>query len=132
MTVVIDTSVLVEILVRSEAGAKARQWLNDGVHSPDLIYPETLSVFRRWERTGKLTRARASQACQDLADLPIKTWAARLMVTATWRLRHNLSAYDAQYAALASTLSLPLITLDTRLVRAIRTAGVCQVVSPPF
>jgi predicted nucleic acid-binding protein len=35
-----------------------------------------------------------------------------------WNLRHNVSFYDATYAALAARLDLPMVTADVRLARA--------------
>jgi predicted nucleic acid-binding protein len=35
-----------------------------------------------------------------------------------WKLRHNLSFYDALYVALAARLGAPLLTADARLSRA--------------
>jgi predicted nucleic acid-binding protein len=35
-----------------------------------------------------------------------------------WELRHNLTAYDALYVALAEMLDAPLVTLDRRLAAA--------------
>jgi predicted nucleic acid-binding protein len=32
-----------------------------------------------------------------------------------WELRHNVTAYDAAYLALAETLAAPLVTCDGRL-----------------
>ncbi len=32
-----------------------------------------------------------------------------------WRLRSDLTAYDAAYVALALALDAPLVTLDTRI-----------------
>jgi len=34
-----------------------------------------------------------------------------------FQLRHNLTAYDAAYVALAEALGLPLVTTDVRLAR---------------
>lgn len=34
-----------------------------------------------------------------------------------WFLRHNVTAYDAGYVALAESLSLPLLTRDRRLAQ---------------
>ena len=35
-----------------------------------------------------------------------------------WALRHNVSAYDASYVALADALDCPLLTADARLAGA--------------
>ena len=40
------------------------------------------------------------------------------LAAAAWRLRANLSFYDAMYVALAQALAIPLITADARLSRA--------------
>lgn len=38
------------------------------------------------------------------------------LIDDVWRLRDNITAYDAMYAALARSLGVPLLTLDARLV----------------
>jgi predicted nucleic acid-binding protein len=40
------------------------------------------------------------------------------MLDRVWELRHNLTAYDAAYVALAETLQCPLVTGDARICRA--------------
>jgi len=48
-----------------------------------------------------------------------------------WALRHNLSAYDAVYVALAEALDATLLTCDSRLARAPGAARRVELVKPP-
>lgn len=42
------------------------------------------------------------------------------MVDRAWSLRHNFTAYDAMYVALAEAVDGQLVTLDGKLARAVR------------
>lgn len=92
--------------------------------APDLIDVEVMSVLRRWERAGEITPARARQALSDLAALPLARYPARAVVDEAWELRHNLTAYDAQYVALAQAIPATLLTTDRRMADAARQVGV--------
>jgi predicted nucleic acid-binding protein len=50
--------------------------------------------------------------------MPIARHAHDFLLKRAWELRHNLTAYDAIYVALAEALSVPLLTRDKRLGRA--------------
>lgn len=54
----------------------------------------------------------------DLMDLPLRRASHRPLLHRCWDLRHNLTAYDACYAALAEALDATLLTTDGRLSRA--------------
>ena len=59
----------------------------------------------------------------DLRTHPFAPHAERV-----WALRHNLTAYDAWYVAVAEALDCPLATLDRRLSRA--SGPACEVLTP--
>ena len=86
--------------------------------APDLIDVEVMSVLRRWERAGEITTTRARQALDDLNALPIVRYPGRALLDRAWKLRHNVTAYDAQYVALAQILPAELLTTDVRMADA--------------
>jgi predicted nucleic acid-binding protein len=92
----------------------------------DLIDVEVLSVLRRWERRQEISARRARQALDDLQTLPIIRYPARALFDQAWELRHNLTAYDAQYVALAQVLSAALMTTDERMAQAAARARVAR------
>ena len=125
--IVIDASAALDGLLNAEANAEIAAWLAGALEplaAPDLIDVEVLSVLRRWERRGEMTGSRAQQALEDLQTLPIVRYPARALLDRAWKLRHNLTAYDAQYVALAQELPAKLLTTDDRMVAAAAAARV--------
>jgi predicted nucleic acid-binding protein len=88
--------------------------------APDVLNVEVLHALRRFERRRELEEARSLLALEDLGDLPIARYPASALLERAWRLRHNITAYDAMYVALAEALDTPLITTDAHLAAAAR------------
>ena len=119
--IVLDTSAAVDWLLQTPAGQRIEQRIythQDTLHSVHLLDVEFVQVLRRLVREGTLTPKRAEEAIEDMAALRITRYAPVLLLQRIWRLRQNLSAYDAAYVALAEKLRAPLITRDQRLAAA--------------
>jgi predicted nucleic acid-binding protein len=67
------------------------------------------------ELQGRSTPPRGLEASHDLTSWPITRYPHDLFLSRIWALRHNLTAYDAAYVALAETLEVTLVTCDARL-----------------
>jgi predicted nucleic acid-binding protein len=121
MPVVIDSSALVELVVRSERASAVTQAVGaTDMVAPDVVNPEVLSALRRLERTGTLTARRAVQAVDDLMDAPVRRFSTLPLLAEAWSLRANVAAADACYVVLARILRCPLVTADRKLSRAPR------------
>lgn len=121
MTLVVDASALAEYLIGSPRGQAAARVLAEherSLHMPHLAVSETASVLRSWVARGIVTEQRAFGALEDVAEFPAVRYAAEPFLDRIWQLRHNLSAYDAHYVALAEALEAPLLTADARIARA--------------
>lgn len=88
------------------------------VHAPHLLAIEVAQVVRRYVASGELSAARGAQALADLADLDVVHHGHEPLLPTMWRLRSNLTAYDAAYVALALALDAPLVTLDASIAAA--------------
>lgn len=130
MTVVVDASVLVAALV---GGGSDGTWAEAGVAqgrpiAPELAPAEVSNALRRLERLGELSPFEARTACRDLLQLSLRLYSFAPLAGRVWKLRANLTSYDAWYVALAESLGCPLLTLDRRLAR---TAGPrCEILVP--
>jgi predicted nucleic acid-binding protein len=128
--IVLDASAAVDWLLQTPAGERIEQRIysrNDTLHTAHLLDVEFAQVLRRLMREGTLTPKRAAEAIEDLTALRVTRYAPVVLLDRIWRLRHNLSAYDAAYVALAEELKAPLITRDRRLAAAPGLAAVVEV-----
>ena len=119
--IVVDASALVEVLLRTPAAPDVRERLfatEQTLHAPYLIDIEVAQVLRRYAASGRVEPGRCRDALGDLLDFPINRYPHDVLLPRVWELRHNLTAYDAVYVALAEALDAPLLTRDRRLATA--------------
>ena len=116
---VIDSSVAVECLLDTAVGRSVLKMLGDvELAAPSLLDAEVLAALRRAVQQGRVARPRAELAIADLIAWPIDRVPNRELLPLAWRYRHNVTAYDALYVALASARDVPLLTIDGPLARA--------------
>lgn len=119
--IVLDASAAVDWMLQTPAGQRIDQRVyarNSTLHTVHLLDVEFAQVLRRLVRQRILTPRRAEEAIEDLSALRITRYAPVLLLDRIWRLRQNLTAYDAAYVALAEELRAPLITRDQKLAAA--------------
>jgi predicted nucleic acid-binding protein len=116
--IVLDASALLELLLVTDKGGEVAERIaapEETLHAPHLIDLEVAQVLRRYVARRQLDEVRASQALEDFQDLDLNRYPHDVLLGRIWELRHNASAYDAAYLALAETLGAPLLTSDARL-----------------
>jgi len=119
--IVVDASAMIEVLLRTPAAAAVDARLfepGETLHAPHLLDVEVAQVVRRYVANGDIDADRGREALDDLAALRLRRYPHDLLLQRIWALRHNLTAYDAAYVALAEALEAPLLTRDRRLAAA--------------
>ena len=119
--IVLDASVVLELLLRTPAagGIDARVFSGrETLHVPHLLDVEIAHVLRRYVSRGEMSAERGQQSLQLLGVFPMRRYAHQALLPRMWELRHNLTAYDAAYVALAESLGAVLLTRDARLASA--------------
>jgi predicted nucleic acid-binding protein len=132
--IVIDASALTDFLLgRPQALQAIEAAFEDRnaepLHAPELVEPETLNALRRLALAGDVDERRASDAVANLGRTRIVRYPHEPLRGRVWELRHELSAYDATYLALAEGLEATLLmTADNGLAkRAERSLGRARV-----
>ena len=119
--IVLDSSAVVEWLLGLPLANDVADRITaaDSLHAPALLDVEVAQVVRRYAASGEITPQTGERALKALAELDAVRYTHELLLPVIWKLRDNLTAYDAAFAALAAALDAPLVTLDTRLARAL-------------
>jgi predicted nucleic acid-binding protein len=119
--IVLDASAAIDWLLQTGVGQRIERRIyshGESLHAPHLLDLEVAQFLRRLVREAAISAQRADQAIQDLLSLRVTRYPHFVFLPDIWRLRHNVSAYDAAYVALAEKLGATLITRDSRLVSA--------------
>jgi predicted nucleic acid-binding protein len=119
--IVVDASALLEFLLQTPLGIRVETRLfrdEDEFHSPHLVDVEVTQALRRLVRAGEVSPGRAADAMADLADLDLHRHTHVGLLGRAWKLRENVTAYDAMYVALAEALDASVVTCDASLARA--------------
>jgi predicted nucleic acid-binding protein len=119
--IVVDASALLEFLLQTSLGARVEARLfgaEDELHAPHLLDVEIAQGLRHLVRSGEVSSGRAEEAIADLTDLDLHRHAHLDLLDRAWKLRDNISAYDAMYVALAEAIEAPIVTCDSPLAKA--------------
>jgi predicted nucleic acid-binding protein len=119
--IVVDASALLEFLLQTPLGARVEARLfaeGDELHAPHLVDVEIAQGLRRLVRTREVPSGRAEEAIADLGDLDLYRHSHLELLARAWKLRANITAYDAMYVALAEALDAAVVTCDGPLAKA--------------
>lgn len=115
---VVDASVIVEVLRRGDLGDRIAEAMRDAeVAAPAHLDAEVLSALGRLLRDGAVTQAAVERSLARLARLPLERYPLPPLLQGAWLLRENIALRDALYVACAQAISATLLTLDRRLAR---------------
>jgi predicted nucleic acid-binding protein len=116
--IVADASAIVDLLAADDS---RRQAIRDRLSSGDAVFVpahldiEVISALRALARRSEILAADAPALIKVLQRMPIRREPLTpLVADRVWRLRENMTAYDAGYAALAEQIGASLLTCDKK------------------
>lgn len=118
--IVLDASVVVELLSGGVlAGYIARELAESGEPfiAPHLLDVEVCSALRRLTAGRRMDRFQCEDLLSRLEMLPAERFSHAPLLRRMWELRHNFTAYDAAYIALAEATNSVLCTCDAKLAK---------------
>jgi predicted nucleic acid-binding protein len=126
--IVLDASVVVELLTKGALADSITRDLverNESLIAPHLIDIEVTSALRKLVAGNRIDSYRSEQFLEELAMFPAERYAHTSLLGRIWELRHNFTAYDAAYIALAEATNAVLYTIDQKLCNGHRAQVFC-------
>jgi predicted nucleic acid-binding protein len=121
--IVADASALIDLLMRSPNARRINVFVMDpdvDIHIPALCDVEVLDAIRRAGLGRHLSETGGYAALDTYRRLPTTRHDHFRFLPRMFELRHNITAYDATYVALAEALEAGLLTEDKKLAKAAR------------
>ncbi len=116
--IVLDASVVVELLTNATLAEALRRDFaehSDPFIVPHLLDVEVASALRNLVAGQRIDSHRRDQLLSGLGSLPAERYSHIPLLRRMWELRHNFTAYDAAYIALAEITGSVLYTCDEKL-----------------
>jgi predicted nucleic acid-binding protein len=126
--IVVDASVTTTALIYADdRGRRARAILGRDTEwaVPQHWMVEVFAAIRGLTLGRKISEEQGSRALGRLRLVGVDEVPIHEMVSRMWELRHDVSAYDAPYVALAEMRELTLVTSDSGLAKT--ATGYCRV-----
>ena len=116
---VIDSSVFINFTVLGDEVKKdIEPYFGNELFAPGLFYSETVHYFNKLARNKYLAETKYELIIKRVKLLQINEIKSVDLIIEASKMRHNITAYDAMYVALAKYLEQPLLTCDHRLAKA--------------
>lgn len=115
--IVLDASIVVDLLING-APIESLRPDTSGPETfivPHLLDVEVASALRSLAAGLRLDAHHSKKLLKDLAFLPAERYAHTPLLGRIWELRHNFTAYDAVYIALAEEMNAVLYTTDEKM-----------------
>lgn len=126
---VVDASVVIKLFVNEDFSTEARRFFKTPglrLYAPDFLYVECTNILWKYIRRFNVPLQTAQHSLYKLQRLRFHPVSAPLFLESAIELaaRYGLSAYDATYASLAQSFSIPLVTADEKLIRKLKGSDV--------
>jgi predicted nucleic acid-binding protein len=118
--IVLDASVVVELLTNGALADSISRDLSrrdEPLAVPHLLDVEVISAIRKLVAGERIGADRSDEFLTGLRELPAERYPHTPLMGRIWELRHNFTAYDATYIALAEALNAVLYTSDAKLCK---------------
>ncbi len=119
--IVVDASVFVQILTEPKKSTELIDLLQAqvGIVAPHIVDLEVMNSLRKHVFNKRMTIEQASDALDVFNDMHILRHATNPLNDNIWRVRDNMTPYDASYVILARQLDIPFLTRDEKLLSAL-------------